>query len=50
MKENLIRYRSKITGFDSLRKIKMADRMIQKDLNIHMKPVHSHFEKFGFEL
>jgi len=33
MKENLLTHRSKLTGFLSLRKLKISDRLIREDLN-----------------
>jgi len=50
MKENLIRHRDMMTGFDSLRKLKILDRMVQGDLNIHSKPKRSFLSHFGMEL
>eukprot|EP01083_Nonionella_stella_P108820 316780_1 len=35
MKNNLLLYRSKVTGFLSLRKLKLANSLINEDLNVH---------------
>mmetsp|Transcript_28910 Transcript_28910/g.43659 ORF Transcript_28910/g.43659 Transcript_28910/m.43659 type:complete len:483 (+) Transcript_28910:92-1540(+) len=50
MKDALIRFREKISGYDSLRKVKIADRLIEQDLNIHLQPRQSIFRRFGVEL
>ena len=52
MKENLLNYRTKITGMQSLRKLKIGDRLIHQDLNIHLKPPRYNIlrDVFGIEL
>lgn len=50
MKENLLAHRSKITGLLSLRKLKMADRLVQEDLNLHVPPKTSRLRILGIEL
>lgn len=50
MKETLKKYRGDITGLDSLRKIKIGDRLIQQDLNIHLQPKQGILRYFGMEL
>jgi len=50
MKDNLINHRGKVTGLDSLRKVKILDRMVRGGLNIHMKPKQHFLSQFGIEL
>ena len=50
MKENLVAHRGKLTGFLSLRKLKMADRLIKEDLNLHIEPRPSKLRILGIEL
>jgi hypothetical protein len=50
MKENLLAHRGKITGLLSLRKLKMADRLIHEDLNLHVPPKTSRLRILGIEL
>lgn len=50
MKDMLTRHRSKISGLDSLRKLKIADRLIKQDLNIHSQPKHSILRHLNIEL
>ncbi|KAL3780106.1 hypothetical protein HJC23_005973 [Cyclotella cryptica] len=48
MKENLIRHRNMISGMTSLRRLKILDRLVGGDLNLHMKPKTYHMS--GLEL
>ena len=50
MKENLIMHRAKITGLNSLRRLKICDRLIDEDLNLHVKPKTYHWRWMGLEL
>jgi len=50
MKEKLVAHRDKITGLFSLRKLKIADRMITEDLNLHVPPKFSRLRVLGIEL
>ena len=50
MKQNLMTYRSKITGFQALRKLKIGDRLIRGDLNVHAPPKMSWLHSIGIEL
>lgn len=50
MKENLLTHRSKMTGFLSLRKLKICDRLIREDLNVHVQPKSSILRIMGIEL
>lgn len=50
MTENLLRHRDKITGLLSLRKLKMADRLVKEDLNLHVPPKTSRLRVLGIEL
>ena len=50
MKENLLTHRSRITGFLSLRKLKLGDRLIRDDLNLHVQPQSSTLRILGIEL
>ena len=47
MKHNLLSYRSKVTGMFSLRRLKLANNLIYKDLNPHIPPRNNWF---GLEL
>ena len=48
--DNLVRHRPKITGMDSLRKVKIGDRLIQQDLNVHFPPKQNLLRQLGIEL
>mmetsp|Transcript_16195 Transcript_16195/g.19785 ORF Transcript_16195/g.19785 Transcript_16195/m.19785 type:complete len:495 (+) Transcript_16195:271-1755(+) len=50
MKENLLSYRFKMTGLFSLRKLKLANTLVNEDLNIHVNPKQSWFQWVGIEL
>ena len=50
MKENLLAHRSKLAGFFSLRKLKISDRLVQEDLNLHVQPKISKLRVLGIEL
>mmetsp|Transcript_18398 Transcript_18398/g.35819 ORF Transcript_18398/g.35819 Transcript_18398/m.35819 type:complete len:512 (+) Transcript_18398:301-1836(+) len=50
MKENLKLHRDKITGMNSLRRLKICDRLIEDDLNLHVKPKTHHLKWLGLEL
>eukprot|EP00551_Chaetoceros_affinis_P014279 CAMPEP_0203702250 /NCGR_PEP_ID=MMETSP0091-20130426/38688_1 /ASSEMBLY_ACC=CAM_ASM_001089 /TAXON_ID=426623 /ORGANISM="Chaetoceros affinis, Strain CCMP159" /LENGTH=102 /DNA_ID=CAMNT_0050576321 /DNA_START=45 /DNA_END=353 /DNA_ORIENTATION=- len=50
MKKNLLSYRSKMTGLLSLRKLKMANSLIEEDLNIHSPPKGKWLRYLGLEL
>lgn len=50
MKENILAQREKITGLFSLRKLKMADRLVAEDLNLHVPPKTSKLRILGIEL
>lgn len=50
MKENLIMHRDKMTGIDSLRRLKICDRLINEDLNLHVKPRAYQWHWLGLEL
>jgi hypothetical protein len=50
MKDTLMKYREKVKGLDSLRKVKIGDRLIRQDLNIHSQPKRSILRNFGIEL
>jgi len=50
MKQNLLSHRSKLTGFLSLRKLKISDRLIREDLNVHVQPKSSTLRVLGIEL
>jgi hypothetical protein len=50
MKENLLAHRHKITGLLSLRKLKLADRLVNEDLNLHVPPKTSPLRVLGIEL
>lgn len=50
MKENLLAHRSKFTGIFSLRKLKLSDRLVSQDLNLHVEPKSSTLRVLGIEL
>lgn len=50
MKENLLSYRCKVTGLLSLRKLKIGDRLINEELNVHVEPKKSWLKQIGIEL
>ncbi|KAL3770734.1 hypothetical protein ACHAW5_001451 [Stephanodiscus triporus] len=50
MKENLIMHRDKMSGIDSLRRLKICDRLINEDLNLHVKPRAYQWHWLGLEL
>lgn len=50
MKENLIRHRDMISGLTSLRRLKILDRLVEGDLNLHVKPKTYHMRWLGLEL
>jgi hypothetical protein len=50
MKEKLVTHREKITGLLSLRKLKIADRLVHQDLNLHVAPKPSRLRVLGIEL
>mmetsp|Transcript_40302 Transcript_40302/g.72605 ORF Transcript_40302/g.72605 Transcript_40302/m.72605 type:complete len:347 (-) Transcript_40302:1426-2466(-) len=50
MKENLILHRNKMSGINALRRLKICDRLINEDLNLHVKPRTYHWQRLGLEL
>lgn len=50
MKENLLLYRNKMSGINSLRRLKICDRLINEDLNLHVEPRTYHWQWMGLEL
>jgi hypothetical protein len=50
MKENLQTYRSQLSGLFSLRKLKIGDRLISEDLNVHIRPKKGWLRHVGIEL
>ena len=50
MKKKLLSYRSKMTGLLSLHKLKMANSLIEEDLNIHIPPKGKWLRNLGLEL
>lgn len=50
MKENLILHRNKMSGLNALRRLKICDRLIEEDLNLHVKPRTRHWQWIGLEL
>jgi hypothetical protein len=50
MKENLMNIRENTTGLLSLRKLKINDRLIREELNIHKEPKMSWLRNLGIEL
>jgi GTPase SAR1 family protein len=50
MKDNLLTHQSKMTGLLALRKLKIIDRLVKEDLNVHSEPKRSWFRQLGIEL
>ncbi|CAJ1959499.1 unnamed protein product [Cylindrotheca closterium] len=50
MKENLLAVRGNLKGIWSLRKLKISDRLIKHELNVHREPKSSWLRRFGIEL
>lgn len=50
MKENLIQHRDVISGITSLRRLKILNRLVEGDLNLHVKPSTYHMRWIGLEL
>ena len=50
MKENLIQHRNKMTGINALRRLKICDRLINEDLNLHVQPKAYNWQWMGLEL
>ena len=50
MKENLLFYRNKMSGINSLRRLKISERLINEDLNLHVEPKTYHWQWLGLEL
>ena len=50
MKENLLAVRGNLKGIWSLRKLKISDRLIEHELNVHREPKSSWLRRFGIEL
>lgn len=50
MKENLILKRNDMSGINALRRLKICDRLIKEDLNLHVKPRPYRWQRFGIEL
>mmetsp|Transcript_7854 Transcript_7854/g.17041 ORF Transcript_7854/g.17041 Transcript_7854/m.17041 type:complete len:522 (+) Transcript_7854:73-1638(+) len=50
MKENLILHRDKMSGLNALRRLKICDRLINEDLNLHVRPRTYHWQRLGLEL
>jgi hypothetical protein len=50
MKENIMMHRAKLTGTLSLRKLKIGDRLVEEDLNVHVQPKRSKLRILGIEL
>lgn len=50
MKENLIQLRNKMSGLNALRRLKICDRLINEDLNLHIQPRTYHWQWMGLEL
>lgn len=50
MKENLILHRDKMSGLNALRRLKICDRLINEDLNLHVRPRTYHWQRWGLEL
>lgn len=48
MKENLMSHRGSISGVNALRKLKICDRLISDDLNLHVRP--KTYKWLGLEL
>lgn len=43
MKENLVQHRDKMRGITALRRFKISNRLINEDLNLHVKPRTYHW-------
>ena len=50
MKENLLQHRDSISGLTSLRRLKILNRLVEGDLNLHVRPKTYHLKWLGFEL
>lgn len=50
MKENLLQHKGKISGLTSLRRLKILNRLVEGDLNLHVRPKTYHLKWLGFEL
>lgn len=50
MKDNLISHRGSISGVNALRKLKICDRLISDDLNLHVRPKTYRLNWLGLEL
>lgn len=50
MKDNLIQHREKITGLSALRRLKILNRLVEGDLNLHVRPSTYHMKWLGLEL
>jgi hypothetical protein len=50
MKENLIQHKGMISGMTSLRRLKILNRLVEGDLNLHVKPTTYHMRWLGLEL
>lgn len=50
MKENLIQHRDRITGIAALRRLKILNRLVDGDLNLHVRPATYHMNWIGLEL
>lgn len=49
-KEKLIQHRNEIGGMNSLRRLKICDRLIEEDLNLHVQPRTYRLQWMGIEL
>lgn len=50
MKDNLLAHRGSIRGVNALRKLKICDRLISDDLNLHVRPKTYRLNWLGLEL
>ena len=50
MKEKPILHHNKMSGINALWRVKIYDRLISKDLNLHIKPRTYHWQRLGLEL
>lgn len=50
MKENLLDHRDKMVGLNALRRLKICDRLINEDLNLHVEPRTYRWHWLGLEL
>lgn len=50
MKDNLLAHRGSIRGVSALRKLKICDRLISDDLNLHVRPKTYRLNWLGLEL